>query len=71
RFHETVSAHVFEWSSSTQSNYESDSVTVSDDSIVVHYRDASIGLPEVGTIQAFSHVNGTDLQLALPVTLMR
>jgi len=71
RFHETASAHIFDWTSSTQANYESDSITFGQDSIVVHYRDASIGLPEVGTIQAFSHVNGTDLQSALPVTLMR
>jgi len=71
RFGGQASAHVFEWSSSTQANYEAESVTITEDAIVVHYRDAEIGLPAVGTIQAFSHVNGIDLQVGLPVTLMR
>ncbi|MFD4422171.1 hypothetical protein ACFWN7_11800 [Agromyces sp. NPDC058484] len=71
RFHEKVTAHVFEWSSNTQANYEADSVTIAEDAIVVHFRDATIGLSEVGTIHAFSQVNGTDLQVQLPVTLVR
>lgn len=70
-FHERATAGVFEWSSATNANYEPDSITVHDDRIVVFYRDASIGLREVGTIYAFSHLNGEDVQTRLPVTLMR
>ncbi|MCU1507635.1 MAG: hypothetical protein JWP05_2604 [Microbacteriaceae bacterium] len=71
RFHEKTSAYVFEWASATQANYEGDCVSISSGSIVVHYRDADIGLQQVGTIRAFSHVNGGDSQLDLPVTLLR
>ncbi|MDQ0645603.1 hypothetical protein [Microbacterium murale] len=71
RFHEQATAHVFEWSSATQANYTSASITHTDERIVVFYPDASIGLEDVGTIQAFSHVNGADIQTGIPVTLMR
>lgn len=71
RFHERVTGHVFEWASATQANYEPDSITASEDRIVAVYRDASIGLDEVGTITAFSHVNGKDVQTDLEVTLLR
>jgi hypothetical protein len=71
RFGTEVSGHVFEWTSNTQANYDSDSVTATNDSIVVFYRDADIGLTEVGTIKAFSHLNGGDIQTDLPVTLLR
>jgi hypothetical protein len=71
RFHEKPSASVFEWSSATQANYEADAVTVGSDVIVVRYNDASIGLTEVGTIHAYSHVNGEDGQVDLPVALLR
>ena len=71
RFHERPSAHVFEWASATQANYEPDSITLDADRLVVHYRDADLGLPEIGTIRAFSHLNGVDVQTELPVTLLR
>lgn len=71
RFAEVASAHVFEWSSSTQANYTDASVTPIQDALIVFYPDASIGLDEVGTIKAFSHVNGQDVQTELPVTLIR
>lgn len=71
RFHDKTTAHVWDNASSTQANYHSDSVTVSPESIVVHYRDADLGLETVGTIEAFSHVNGVDSQVAVPVTLLR
>ncbi len=70
-FHEKVSAHVFEWSTATNANYGSDSVTVHDDRLVVFYRDADLGLPVVGTIRAYSSVNSEDVQTGLPVTLLR
>lgn len=71
RFQEEPYAYVFEWSSATQANYDADAVTVGSDVIVVRYDDASIGLTEVGRIQAFSHVNGDDRQWDLPVGLLR
>lgn len=71
RFHDEPSAHVFEWSSASQANYGPDSVTHDGDRLGVVYRDASIGLPEVGTIRAFSHINGHDMQTELAVGLLR
>lgn len=71
RFGSEVTAHVFDWASSTQANYDADCVTVEPDSIVVRYRDAGIDLERVGTIKAFSHVNGADAQTELPVVLLR
>lgn len=71
RVRERPSAHVFEWASATQANYEPDSITLEADRLVVLYRDADLGLPEIGTIRAFSHLNGVDVQTELPVTLLR
>jgi hypothetical protein len=71
RFREKTTAHVWDNASNTQANYHGDSVTTSDASIVVQYRDADLGLTEVGTIAAFSHVNGVDTQVEIPVTLLR
>lgn len=61
----------FDNTSTTQANYEADSVTISPDSIVVHFRDASLGLDEVSTIAAYAHINGRDEQVDLPVTIPR
>lgn len=71
RFHETPRAYVFDLATSTQANYAADSIDLTDDRIVVRYRDASIGLTEVGTIFASVTVDGDDVQLNLPVTLLR
>ncbi len=71
RFRETTTAYVWDNASATQANYEADSVTVTPGSIVVHYRDADLGLKEIGTIAAFSQVDGNDQQVDLPVTLLR
>lgn len=71
RFHEKASAHVFEWASATEANYDADSITLVDDRLVVFYRDADLGLPAIGTIRAFSHLNGVDVQTELPVTVLR
>lgn len=71
QFHEKVSAHVFDWTSSTQANYDSTNVTPIESGLVVSYPDANIGLDKVGMIRAFSHINGQDLQTDLPVTLVR
>lgn len=71
RFDGKTSAYVFEWSSATQANYEADSVTVEPDRVVAFYRDASLGLSEIGIIKAFSHLNDVDIQTDLPVALQR
>ncbi|MNL87753.1 hypothetical protein D3C87_2170820 [compost metagenome] len=62
---------MFEWASATQANYEPDSITLDADRLVVFYRDADLGLPVIGIIRAFSHLNGVDVQTDLPVTLLR
>jgi hypothetical protein len=65
------SAYVWDNASTTQANYTSDAVTVTGDAVVVTYNDADLGLAEVGTIEAFSHIDGVDEQLNFPVTLLR
>lgn len=71
RFGTATTAWVFDHASSTQANYDADSVTISPDSIVVRYRDASLGLDEIGTIAAYAHIDGNDVQIEVPVTLLR
>lgn len=71
RFAEKITAHVWDNSSSTQANYEADAVSVLAGAIVITYRDADIGLSEVGTIAACTHVDGRDMQVDLPVSLLR
>lgn len=71
RFGSEVTAWVFDHASSTQANYVGESVTISDDSVVIQYRDADLGLEEIGTIAAYAHINGVDQQVDLPVTLLR
>lgn len=66
-----ATAHVFEWASGTQANYTADAITHTDTTLTIHYRDASIGLDTVGTINAFAHRDGTDTQVDVPVTLLR
>ncbi|MFD4957133.1 hypothetical protein [Microbacterium sp. NPDC058389] len=70
-FFDEPSAHVFEWSSNTNANYDASSVVPIESGLVVFYRDASIGLPKVGTIQAYLSVHGQDVQTGFPVTLVR
>lgn len=71
RFHEKVTAYVFDYVSATQANYTDHAVEIGDDRIVVTYNDATIGMPEIGTIAAFSHSSDEELQLDLPVALLR
>jgi hypothetical protein len=71
RFAEKTTAYVWDDASTTQANYDGDCVTVSDRSIVVRYRDASLGIHEVGTIQASVTIDSKDEQLGIPVTLLR
>lgn len=71
RFGESTSAWVFDNESATQPNYDADSVTIADDSVIVHFRDASLGLQVVGTIAAYAHIDGRDEQVDIPVTLLR
>jgi hypothetical protein len=66
-----VNAYVFDWQSATQANYEADAVHTTDNAIVAKYRDASIGLDQVGTIKAFSHMGSDDTDTDVPVTMLR
>ncbi|MDR6692513.1 hypothetical protein J2X55_003458 [Microbacterium sp. 1154] len=71
RFSQTVPAHIFDNASATHSNYGADAVRWTSDAVVVTFNDASLGLDQVGTIAAFSHVDGRDVQVDFPVTLLR
>ncbi|MEY9850601.1 hypothetical protein ABH923_000279 [Leifsonia sp. EB41] len=71
RFGSKVEAFIFDFTDANQSNYVGESVRVLEEGIVVSYRDASLGLPGIGQISAFSHVNGDDAQTQLPVTVLR
>jgi len=71
RFGEAVTAWIFDNASATQANYDASSVSVTDDAVVAHFNDASLGLGEEGTILAYAHINGRDTQTDLPVTLLR
>jgi hypothetical protein len=71
RFSKGSSAYVWDNASVTQANYTSDAVRATDDAVVVTFNDADLGLKEVGTIAAFSHVDGKDVQDGFPVTLLR
>ncbi len=71
RFGDAITAWVFDNASATQANYAASSVTATNEALTVHFHDASLGLNEVGTIEAYAHVNGHDMQVDLPVTLLR
>lgn len=64
-----VTAPIFEWSSATQAN--AGNVVQLDDGLVIIYPDASLGVDEVGSIHAFTHVNGDDVQTDQEVTVVR
>jgi hypothetical protein len=65
-----TSAHIFDFSSATQSNYDGSFVEVSGSSIVVRYRDASLGVPLGGTGRAYFAINGQDVNTNMPVTVI-
>lgn len=71
RFGSKVMAFIFDFTDANQSNYVGESIQLLDEGIVASYRDASLGLPEIGHISAFSQVNGDDAQTQLPVTVLR
>jgi hypothetical protein len=71
RFGQERSAYVWDNASSTNANYMADAVLVTADAVIVTFNDASLGLDQVGTIEAWSHVDGKDQQVDFPVTLMR
>ncbi|MFJ2980252.1 hypothetical protein ACIPEP_15480 [Curtobacterium sp. NPDC087082] len=66
-----VTAFIFDNASATQSNYVEDAVTLREDAIVVRYRDASIGLDEIGIINAYSHTDGYDRDRDAQVSMVR
>lgn len=71
RFSREVSAYAWDNTRSTQANYNADAVLAESDEVTVTFVDASFGLTEVGTIEAWSHVDGNDVQVDFPVTLVR
>jgi hypothetical protein len=71
RFSGEVVAYVWDNASATQANYPADAVAVTADAVVVTFNDADLGLDEIGTIAAFSHTDGDDVQVDFPVTLLR
>lgn len=71
RFGALVTAWIFDNGSATQANYGADSVIATSGAVIVHYRDASLGLADIGTVAAYSHVEGRDEQLDIPVSLLR
>lgn len=67
-----VTAFVWDNGSSTQSNYTEEAVVLREDAVVVHFRDASIGMPDgIGVITAFSLIDGRDRESDVPVSLVR
>lgn len=64
-----ASTLVFEWSSATQGN--AGSIFYLEDGLMIVYPDASIGMDEIGSIHAFTHVNGDDVQTNQHVTVLR
>jgi hypothetical protein len=71
RFGDKVTAYIWDNADLNQSNYDADSVQVRSDSLVVSYRDAGLGLNEIGSIAACRHIDGVDSQVERPVTVLR
>lgn len=71
RFGDKTTAYIFDWADVNQANYDAESVQVDDDDVVITYRDAGLGVDSIGQIRAFSHVDGIDSQVELPVTVLR
>jgi hypothetical protein len=65
-----VSAYIFDFPSATQSNYDATCVDASESSIVVRFRDASLGIPSVGSSSGWSAVNGKDSATDVPVVVL-
>ncbi len=64
-----AAALIFEWSSATQAN--AGRISYLEHGIVITYPDASLGLDQIGSIHAFTHVNGDDVQTGQQVTVVR
>ena len=71
RFGEKVEAYIFDFTHANQANYVADYVQELEDALIASYRDASLGVDEIGQIAAYSHVDGVDSQTQLPVTVLR
>jgi hypothetical protein len=71
RFGEKVTAYIWDNADNNQSNYDAESVQEHPDALVVSYRDAGLGLAEIGPVAAYSHIDGVDDQVELPVTVLR
>lgn len=71
RFSREVSAYVWDNASSTHANYAADAVRATPHEVTVTFNDASLGVTEVGTVEAWSHIDGNDVQVNFPVQLTR
>jgi hypothetical protein len=68
---EKTSAHIADFGSrTTQANYDGSYVEISDSTIIVRYRDASLGVSLGGTSRAFLAINGQDVNTDVPVTVI-
>ncbi|RKS84841.1 hypothetical protein DEU37_2898 [Microbacterium sp. AG790] len=65
---EKVTAYI--WEGSTGANYAGTNVKFEESRMLAVYQDASIGLSQIGTLRAVFHVNGSDIQCGIPVTLI-
>ncbi|CAH0192569.1 MULTISPECIES: hypothetical protein [Microbacterium] len=65
-----VRAFVFDHMGGGQSNYPLDKVTITRESISVHFVDASVGPDGIDSAHAGLNVNGVDLQQRFTVTLV-
>ena len=71
RFGDKTTAYIFDWADTNHSTHTAESAQVNDDSVVVTYRDAGLGMESIGHVNAFSHVDGIDSRVELPVTVLR
>jgi hypothetical protein len=71
RFDPEASAYVFDWSSATRVNHLPGCVDATPARIVVQYKEACVGLSEIGPVAGYSHVNGADVEVQIPVTVAR
>lgn len=65
-----VFAFVHNFMGGGQANYVPEQVTVTSESVSVHFVDASVGVEPVAAADAHLNVNGVDLQTRFPVTIV-
>jgi hypothetical protein len=71
RVHDKTTAHMWDDASGTHTDYAADNIAVTETAIAVNYRGVKLGLETITAMAAFTHINGADRQVGLPVVLMR